>query len=210
MATLPLEFTVNPQSGNGNGQITITVPEKNKSQIDKIGSFKVKNDQFNIEHTITVKDPGVPPFLAPDQTTIEISHEGGAYYLTGRANLKGLGNYSQSPPEMFVGGLPNYQWRVKETDQWQDLNFGDPVTTLEAWYFRIKLAFAENSTPNDRSGQVSFGSTDPEEVQAITVSIDQSSSGAFLTVTPNNVEINENGDPVTVEVNSNVDWTVEQ
>lgn len=192
-------FTVDPETGSGNGSFQV--------------SGQQNNGRSSRSNTLTVSANGVEPVSLPvtqagRQEYIEIeatktaAKEGGNVTITGESNTTkitislGTGDLAvEVPAQITVNSV--------QTDNGATIE-GDPGNT-DKYTYSATFQVPENTTINEKTVQIiataKGGQTD-------TCVLTQTAGDPYLTVDPAEVNLTWEGTAVTVNVSSNTAWTI--
>ena len=197
-------LSATPSSGSGNGTVQVSATEHTGRNVrTSFISFSVENNSVS-PVTRTVNQKGKPEFVTVDEESQD-PKEGKTITIKGQSNSQAL-TFSQG------GGvsidlpldLPDtYRVNGMDVENGEDIP-GDPGAT--AFYeFQISLTISKNETTESRTAVLVVEDYSGNEDSCI---ITLNAGDAYITISSGNIELNYLGDPVTVQVQSNVNWVV--
>lgn len=182
MADVPQWFTVSPDAGKNDAQVTITVPA-NDTEGERSGKFTVQAGQIVREFTVMQLAPGVTEYLTVTPDTFnDVSWEGDELSFEIESNLA---------------------WTITSPDDWcvisADEGEGDAEITVTV-------------KPNDdkkKTRDAKITVTAGEIERTVTILQEKNGFVETLTIDPDNLsDVSAGGDDFTVNVTSNITWTI--
>lgn len=197
----PSWLIINPASGSGNGTISNS-SNAHTGRVARQGTVTVQGENVTTPSTYTVIQTALAEFAAFDAgTEISVSKSGGALTILGKSNSSKL-TFS------WVGtsdvDLPtSYTVAGVNTSNGTSIN-GDPGAA-EQFTFSITLNIPENTTIDDITRTLKVTANGGQYAQ---INLVQAAGDAYLSVSPTEITIPQDGSAVSVTVTSNTSWTV--
>lgn len=198
----PSWLNISPDSGSGNGTF-IASADEHTGRIARAGHVQVT--------AVGVPSPVVMEVMQEGRgQTVSFSDgtEMAAPKTAGNVAVKGKSN-SQLLTFAFVGDSKDVELPVQftaagiQTDNGSEIE-GDPGSYNE-YEFSIVLNFPLNDTVDEIERTLKVSTEDGTSAQIV---IKQAAGDARLTVNPEVITLQNDGTPVTVNVESNTSWTV--
>lgn len=192
-----------PSSGSGDGTVQVSATEHTGRNVrTSFISFSVENNSVS-PVTRTVSQKGKPEFVTVDEES-HVPKEGKTITIKGQSNSQAL-TFSQGGVSIdLLLDLPDtYRVNGMDVENGEAIP-GDPGAT--AFYeFQISLTIPKNETAESRTAVLVVEDYSGNEDSCI---ITLNAGDAYITISSGNIELNYLGDPVTVQVQSNVNWVV--
>lgn len=186
-------------SGNADVQVSSLSGHSGRSPRSTILSFKGANVKTE---TRNVYQAGRPEYVDVEDSKA-VEKEGKTITITGISNSSkltfslGTGNLSVSLPTTYLANSLS-------TNNGAAIQ-GDPGA-VSAFNFSISIVVPANETINQKTRQIivtdAAGNTDVCELML-------AGGDAYLRVSEGDINLDYNGTPVTVRVESNISWTIE-
>lgn len=197
----PSWLIINPASGSGNGTISNS-SNAHTGRVARQGTVTVQGENVTTPSTYTVIQTALAEFAAFDAgTEISVSKSGGALTILGKSNSSKLtfswvGTSDVDLPASYtVAGVSN--------NNGASIN-GDPGAA-EQFTFSLTLDIPENTTIDDITRTLKVTANGGQYAQ---INLVQAAGDAYLSVSPTEITIPQDGSAVSVTVTSNTSWTV--
>lgn len=207
MAELKIGFvTFNPGSGDGDQAVTVS-GEKYEGRVQRTLQVEFGAESGGVKKSATINQSPVAEFVKID-TTASVGKEGGTVTINGTSNSTKLA-FSLTPdgdhPLTLV--LPaSYQAAGKTT--YNGATIADDPGATGSFAFSIVFSdIAENTDANDLVNTLKVTA---EGGQTANTVITQTAGDPFLDIDKNIINLDANGTPQTINVNSNIKWTITQ
>ena len=198
----PNWLNVGPISGSGNGTVSngATV---HTGRVARTGIVTVTGSGVSVPATYKVSQEPKAEFVSFDNgAEMAADKNGGNITIAGKSNSSKL-------TFLFVGDnkgvdLPaSYQANGISTNNGVEID-GDPGAANE-YAFSLGLTLPENTTIEEVERIIKVTANGGQSVQII---IKQAAGDAYLSVSPTEITIPQDGTAVSVNVTSNTSWTV--
>ena len=197
----PSWLTISPASGSGNGTISNS-SNAHTGRVARQGTVTVQGENVTTPSTYTVIQTALAEFASFDSgTEMSVSKSGGAVTITGKSNSSKLtfswvGSSDVDLPSSYtVSGV--------STDNGASIT-GDPGAS-EQFTFSIALEVPENTTIEEITRTLKVTANGGQYAQ---INLVQAAGDAYLSVSPTEITIPQDGSAVSVTVTSNTSWTV--
>lgn len=207
MAELKIGFvTFNPGSGDGDQAVTVS-GEKYEGRVQRTQQVEFGAESGGVKKSATINQSPVAEFVKID-TTASVGKEGGTVTINGTSNSTKL-TFSLTPDgdHPLTLELPaNYQAAGKTTNNGATIA-DDPGATGSFAFSIVFSGIAENTDVNDLVNTLKVTA---EGGQTANTVITQTAGDPFLEIDKDVINLDANGTPRTINVNSNIKWTITQ
>lgn len=207
MAELKIGFvTFNPGSGDGDQVVTVS-GEKYEGRVLRTQQVEFGAESGGVKKSATINQAAAAEFvrLVP---TASVGKGGGTVKIHGSSNSTKL-TFSLTPDETHPLALKmpaNYQVADKDTNNGAVIA-DDPGAT-GAFVFSIVFSdIAANTNINDLVNTLKVTAAGGQTANTV---ITQAAGDPFLEIDKEAINLDANGTPQTINVNSNVRWTITQ
>lgn len=197
----PSWLNISPASGSGNGTISNS-SGAHTGRLKREGIVTVTGSGVSTPVTYKVIQTPKAEFVSFDNgAELAVQKSGGAVTITGKSNSAKL-TFS------WVGTsnveLPANYEAAGEITANGGMIAGDAGATAE-YNYNVEFSFPTNSTTDEITRTLKVTANGGQSAQ---IAIKQAAGDAFLSVTPTEITIPQDGSAVSVQVTSNTDWTV--
>lgn len=207
MAELKIGFvTFNPGSGDGNQAVTVT-GEKYEGRVQRTLQVEFSSESGNIKKSTTINQSPAAEFVKIDPTA-SVGKEGGTVTINGTSNSTKL-TFSLTPDKTHPLTLEipaSYQAAGKTTNNGATIA-DDPGATGPFAFSIVFSDIAENTNLNDLVNTLKVTAAGGQTANTV---ITQTAGDPFLEIDKDVINLNANGTPQTINVNSNTKWTISQ
>lgn len=197
----PAWLSLTPTSGSGNGTISNSSPA-HTGRVKREGTVTVTGAGVSTPATYKVIQTPKGEFVQFDNgAELAVQKAGGNVTITGKSNSSKL-TYT------WVGtsnvAMPNsFEAAGMITANGSSIS-GDPGATAE-YNYNVEFSFPANVTTDEITRTLKVTANGGQSAQ---IAIKQAAGDAFLSVSPTEITIPQDGSAVSVQVTSNTDWTV--
>lgn len=207
MAEMKIGFvTFNPGSGDGDQVVTVSC-EKYEGRVQRTLQVEFGAESGSVKKSATINQSPAAEFVKIDPTA-SVGKEGGTVTINGTSNSTKL-TFSLTPDETHPLTLQipaSYQAAGKATNN--GATIADDPGATGAFSFSIVFPdIAENTNVNDLVNTLKVTA---EGGQTANTVITQAAGDPFLEIDKNVINLDANGTPQTINVNSNIRWTITQ
>lgn len=207
MAELKIGFvTLNPGSGDGDQAVTVT-GEKYEGREQRTLQVEFSSESGNVKKSTTINQAPATEFVKIDSTA-SVGKEGGTVTINGTSNSTKL-TFSLTPDETHPLTLEipsSYQAAGKATNNGAAIA-EDPGATGAFAFSIVFSGIAENTDVNDLVNTLKVTAAGGQTANTV---ITQTAGDPFLEIDKDVINLDANGTPQTINVNSNVKWTIAQ
>lgn len=207
MAELKIGFvTFNPGSGDGDQAVTVT-GEKYEGRLQRTLQVEFSSELGNVKKSTTINQSPAAEFVKIDSTA-SVGKEGGTVTINGTSNSTKL-TFSLTPDKTHPLTLEipaSYQAAGKATNNGATIA-DDPGATGP---FAFSIVFSDIAKNTDLNDLVNTLKVTAAGGQAANTVITQTAGDPFLEIDKNVINLDANGTPQTINVNSNTRWTISQ
>lgn len=207
MAELKIGFvTFNPGSGDGDQAVTVT-GEKYEGRVQRTLQVEFSSESGNIKKSTTINQSPAAEFVKIDSTA-SVGKEGGTITINGTSNSTKL-TFSLTPDETHPLTLEipaSYQAAGKATNNGATIA-DDPGATGPFAFSIVFSDIAKNTDLNDLVNTLKVTAAGGQTANTV---ITQTAGDPFLEIDKDVINLDANGTPQTINVNSNTKWTISQ
>lgn len=207
MAELKIGFvTFNPGSGDGDQAVTVT-GEKYEGRVRRTLQVEFSSESGNVKKSTTINQSPAAEFVKIDSTA-SVGKEGGTVTINGTSNSTKL-TFSLTPDETHPLTLEipaSYQAAGKATNNGATIA-DDPGATGPFAFSIVFSDIAENTDLNDLVNTLKVTAAGGQTANTV---ITQTAGDPFLEIDKDVINLDTNGTPQTINVNSNTKWTISQ
>ena len=198
--------TFNPGSGDGDQAVTVS-GEKYEGRVQRTQQVEFSAESGGVKKSATINQSPVAEFVKIDSTA-SVGKEGGTVTINGTSNSTKL-TFSLTPDKThpLTLELPaNYQAAGKTTNNGATIA-DDPGTTGSFAFSIVFSGIAKNTDVNDLVNTLKVTAAGGQMANTV---ITQTAGDPFLEIDKNVINLDANGTPQTINVNSNIKWTITQ
>ena len=195
----PSWVTTQPSSGTGNGSVKVSASAYT-GRTQRSGSLTYTAEGAE-EVVQTVSQQGKAEFVTVQNASA--TKAGGSVTITGKSNSSKL-TFALGTGDLTISLPGTYTAAGKSATSGTAIS-GDPGGSAE-FDFSITISVPANGTIAARSRQITVTTAGG---QSATSTLTQAAGDATLSVSPNAVTLEADGEAVTVTVTSNTSWSVE-
>ena len=207
MAELKIGFvTFNPGSGDGDQAVTVT-GEKYEGRVQRTLQVEFSSESGNVKKSTTINQSPAAEFVKIDSTA-SVGKEGGTVTINGTSNSTKL-TFSLTPDETHPLTLEipaSYQAAGKATNNGATIA-DDPGATGPFAFSIVFSDIAKNTVLNDLVNTLKVTAAGGQTANTV---ITQTAGDPFLEIDKDVINLDANGTPQTINVNSNTKWTISQ
>lgn len=192
---------VNPSQGSGNAEVSVSSSSEHTGRLARqsVLTFKAANVA---DITRNVIQAGKPEFVDIEDA-MAVEKSGKTVTISGESNSKKL-TFSLGTGDLNISVPGSYLANSLTTSNGENIS-GDPGAA-SVYPFSIQIVVPSNETTSPLSRQLivtnEAGKTD-------VCNITLASGDAYLTVTIGDINLDYQGTPVAINVESNTTWTIE-
>lgn len=207
MAEMKISFvTFNPGSGDGDQAVTVT-GEKYEGRVRRTLQVEFSSESGNVKKSATINQAAVAEFVKIDPTA-SVGKGGGTVTINGTSNSTKL-TFSLTPDKTHPLTLEipaSYQAAGKATNNGATIA-DDPGATGSFAFSIVFSGIAANTSINDLVNTLKVTAAGGQAANTV---ITQTAGDPFLEIDKDVINLDANGTPQTINVNSNTRWTISQ
>lgn len=207
MAEMKIGFvTFNPGSGNGDQVVTVS-GEKYEGRVQRTLQVEFGAESGGVKKSATINQAAVAEFVKIDPTA-SVGKGGGTVTINGTSNSTKL-KFSLTPDKSHPLELKipaSYQAAGKATNNGAVIA-DDPGATGGFAFSIVFSGIAANTNINDLVNTLKVTASGGQTANTV---ITQTAGDPFLELDKNVINLNANGTSQTINVNSNIRWTITQ
>lgn len=207
MAEMKIGFvTFNPGSGDGDQAVTVS-GEKYEGRVQRTQQVEFGAESGGVKKSATINQAAVAEFVKIDPTA-SVGKEGGTVTINGTSNSTKL-TFSLTPDKTHPLTLKipaSYQAAGNATNNGAVID-DDPGATGA---FSFSIVFSGIAKNTDLNALVNTLKVTAEGGQTANTVITQAAGDPFLEIDKDVINLDANGTPQTINVNSNTKWTISQ
>lgn len=207
MAKMKIGFvTFNPGSGDGDQAVTVS-GEKYEGRVQRTLQVEFGAESGDVKKSATINQAPVAEFVKIDPTA-SVGKEGGTVTINGTSNSTEL-TFSLTPDESHPLTLEipaSYQAAGKATNNGAVIA-GDPGATGGFAFSIVFSGIPENAYVDDLVNTLKVTAAGGQTANTV---ITQTAGDPFLKIDKEVINLDANGTPQTIKVNSNIRWTITQ
>ena len=207
MAELKIGFvTFNPGSGDGDQAVTVS-GEKYEGRVQRTQQVEFGAESGGVKKTATINQAAAAEFVKINPTA-SVGKGGGTVTINGTSNSTKL-TFSLTPDESHPLTLQipaSYQAAGKATSNGAVIA-DDPGATGSFAFSIVFSDIAQNDNVNDLVNTLKVTAAGGQTANTV---ITQAAGDPFLEIDKNIINLDANGTPQTINVNSNIRWTIAQ
>lgn len=198
----PSWLSISPASGSGNGTISNS-SSAHTGRVKREGVVTVQGSGVAAAATYKVIQTPKAEYVAFDNgTEMAVQKSGGSVTIAGKSNSSKL-TFSWVGESSNVSLPSKYEAAGEDTANGSAIA-GDPGATAE-YEYNVVLSVPENTTIGSITRVLKVTANGGQYAQ---ISLVQAAGDAYLSVSPTEITIPQDGSAVSVEVTSNTSWTV--
>ena len=207
MAKLKIGFvTFDPGAGDGDQVVTVS-GEKYEGRIQRTQQVEFSAESGDVKKVVTVNQASADEFVRIDSAA-SVGKGGGTVTINGTSNSTKL-TFSLTPDKShpLTLTLPaSYQAAGKATNNGATIA-DDPGATGAFAFSIVFSGIAENTNVNDLINTLKVTAGGGQTANTV---ITQAAGDPFLEIDKKVINLDANGTPQTINVNSNIKWTIAQ
>ena len=201
------KIIVTPGSGSGNTTLQVKASSANiGNRVAQSSSFTVTAPGVSPDKTFTATlSPAVEFVSFDERAEMAVAKAGGTVVLEGVSNSKGL-TFSKGRGSIISTDIARSEYKVNSSINARSGTAitGDPGA-LAKFSFQLTLTTTGNDTVSERTQQITVTTSGGKSA---TITLKQAAGDPYLTITPTEITIPQDGSAVQVEVNTNTTFSI--
>lgn len=199
-------IVVSPGSGSGNTTLSVKASPANMgNRVAQVTNFTVTAPGITPDKTFKVTLAAAAEFVSfDDGTEMAVAKLGGSVVIEGTSNSDKL-TFSKGTGAIISEDISAKVYAVNGNDATNGVAIPDDPGATAKYNFVLTLTATENTTIAERTQQITVVTTGNKTA---TITLKQAAGDAYLTVTPTEITVPQDGTPVQVSVSTNTTFTV--
>ena len=197
---------VSPGSGSGNTTLSVKASPANMgNRVAQVANFTVTAPGVTPDKTFKATLAAASEFVSfNDGTEMAVAKSGGSVVIKGTSNSDKL-TFSKGSGAIISEDISAKVYAVNGNDATNDVAIPDDPGATAKYDFILTLTATKNTTIAKRTQQITVVTTGNKTA---TITLKQTAGDAYLTVTPTEITVPQDGTPVQVSVSTNTTFTV--
>nr|DAV19706.1 MAG TPA: hypothetical protein [Herelleviridae sp.] len=198
-------IVVNPSSGSGDTTLQVKAEVANRgNRVAQTATFEVEAVGVAEKKQFVANHLPAAEFIQFDNTSPAVDKGGGAITLTGKSNTTKI-TFSKGSGDIIAADISAIQYQANGSNATSGTAIiGDPGAKAK-YSFSLTLTAAANDTIEARTQQIIATAAGGQKA---TATLNQTAGDPFLEVTPETIDISQEGTAVQVTVDTNTTFTV--
>lgn len=198
-------IVVTPSSGSGDTVLSVKAETSNRgNRVKQSATFEVEASGVSEKKTFIANHVAAAEFVSFDNTSPAVAKEGGAVTITGKSNSSKL-IFTKGSGEIIQADIANIQYTANGSEATNNVEIdGDPGAKA-AFAFSLTLTASSNDTVESRTQQIIAKTAGG---QSATCTLNQTAGDPTLEITPESIDVPQDGSAVEINVTTNTTFTV--
>lgn len=199
-------IVVSPGSGSGDTTLSVKASPANMgNRVAQVTNFTVTAPGVTPDRTFKVTLAAAAEFVSfNDGTEMAVAKSGGSVVIEGTSNSDKL-TFSKGSGAVISEDISAKVYAVNGNNATNGVAIPDDPGATAKYNFVLTLTATENTTIAERTQQITVVTTGNKTA---TITLKQAVGDAYLTVTPTEITVPQDGTPVQVSVSTNTTFTV--
>ena len=199
-------IVVSPGSGSGDTTLSVKASPANMgNRVAQVTNFTVTAPGATPDKTFKVTLAAAAEFVSfNDGTEMAVAKSGGSVVIEGTSNSDKL-TFSKGSGAVISENISAKVYTVNGNNATNGVAIPDDPGATAKYNFVLTLTATENTTIAERTQQITVVTTGNKTA---TITLKQAVGDAYLTVTPTEITVPQDGTPVQVSVSTNTTFTV--
>lgn len=198
-------IVVNPSTGSGDTTLQVKAETANRgNRVAQIATFEVEGAGVVEKKQFVAKHLPAPESINFNNLKPAVDKDGGTITLTGESNSSKI-TFSKGTGDIISANITAIKFTANGAEATSGTAIsGDPGAKAK-YSFSLTLTALANETIQARTQQIIATANGG---QRATATLNQTAGDPFIEVTPNSVDVPQNGSTVQVTVDTNTTFTV--
>lgn len=199
-------IVVSPGSGSGDTTLSVKASPANMgNRVAQVTNFTVTAPGVTPDKTFKVTLAAAAEFVSfDDGTEMAVAKSGGLVVIEGTSNSDKL-TFSKGSGAVISEDISAKVYIANGNNATNGVAIPDDPGATAKYNFVLTLTATENTTIAERTQQITVVTTGNKTA---TITLKQATGDAYLTVTPTEITVPQDGTPVQVSVSTNTTFTV--
>lgn len=196
---------VSPSSGSGDTTLQVKAEVANRgNRVAQTATFEVEAAGVVEKKWFVAKHLPAAEFIEFDNSSPAVDKGGGTVTLTGKSNSQKI-TFSKGAGDIIDADIAAIKFTANGAEATSGTAItGDPGAKAK-YSFSLTLTAAANETIESRTQQIIAKANGGQKA---TATLSQTAGDPFIEVTPNTIDVPQNGTAVQVKVDTNTTFTV--
>lgn len=197
-------ITVDPSTGSGNTQLSVSATADRGNRVTQSATFKVATPGDGPSEQFTANHVAAAEFITPTSMSPAVPKDGGNVTITGTANSPII-TFAKGSGEIVDGEIATISYTANGSAATSGTDIpNDPGATAK-YTWSVSIPTTENPTVETRSQTITISG---DSMEPVTITLQQAVGDAELSLNPDTVNIPQAGTAQTVQVTTNTTFTV--
>lgn len=198
-------IVVNPSSGSGDTTLQVKAEVVNRgNRLAQVATFEVEAAGVSEKKQFVAKHLPAAEFIEFDNSSPAVDKGGGTVTLTGKSNSQDI-TFSKGAGDIIDADIAAIKFIANGAEATSGTAImGDPGAKAK-YSFSLILNAVANETIESRTQQIIAKANGGQKA---TATLSQTAGDPFIEVTPNTIDVPQNGSAVQVTVDTNTTFTV--
>lgn len=197
-------ITVDPSTGSGNTQLSVTATADRGNRVTQSATFNVATPGDGPSQQFTANHVAAAEFITPNSMSPAVPKDGGNVTITGTANSPII-TFAKGSGEIVDGEIATISYTANGSAATSGTEIpNDPGATAK-YTWTVSIPTTENPTVETRSQTITISG---DSMEPVTITLQQAVGDAELSLNPDTVNIPQAGTAQTVQVTTNTTFTV--
>jgi hypothetical protein len=199
-------IVVSPGSGSGDTTLSVKASPANMgNRVAQVTNFTVTAPGVTPDKTFKVTLAAAAEFVSfNDGTEMAVTKSGGSVIIEGTSNSNKL-TFSKGSGTVISEDISAKVYAVNGNNATNGVAIPDDPGATAKYNFVLTLTATKNTTIAERTQQITVVTTGNKTA---TITLKQAAGDAYLTVTPTEITVPQDGTSVQVSVSTNTTFTV--
>lgn len=197
-------ITVDPSTGSGNTQLSVSATADRGNRVTQSATFKVATPGDGPSEQFTANHVAAAEFITPNSMSPAVPKDGGNITITGTANSPVI-TFAKGSGEIIEGEIATISYTANGSAATSGTDIpNDPGATAK-YNWSVSIPTTENPTVETRSQTITISG---DSIEPVTITLQQAIGDAELSLNPDTVNIPQAGTAQTIQVTTNTTFTV--
>lgn len=197
-------ITVDPSTGSGNTQLSVTATADRGNRVTQSATFNVATPGDGPSQQFTANHIAAAEFITPNSMSPAVPKDGGNVTITGTANSPII-TFAKGSGEIIDGEIATISYTANGSAATSGTDIPNDPGATDKYTWTVSIPTTENPTVETRSQTITISG---DSMEPVTITLQQAVGDAELSLNPDTVNIPQAGTAQTVQVTTNTTFTV--
>lgn len=197
-------ITVDPSTGSGNTQLSVSATADRGNRVTQSATFKVATPGDGPSEQFTANHVAAAEFITPNSTSPAVPKDGGNVTITGTANSPII-TFAKGSGEIIDGEIATISYTANGSAATSGTDIPNDPGATSKYTWSVSIPTTENPTVETRSQTITISG---DSMEPVTITLQQAIGDAELSLNPDTVNIPQAGTAQTIQVTTNTTFTV--